>query len=333
MLKLNVTSNTSSEQEQNSIVEKIIADNPPIGQPINGDNSNLRKSPSITGCIQKEQVNYSGKENFKSNEGNILTMENEENLDTNDDIEVGNGEADFVANDEEFPLVENDIANQDNEDMGALIENCNTNHSDHNFECSDTCSVVIQGLPSINDQQTILDVNNEEEMDDAISIGRHRPRKSIDLGDGKNKKGSQHIVLVSLIQTRRMAVFNGPTKIILMKILIWNIRGVSNSSSQIFFESMKLNLKFDILVLLEPKVMIEKYRRKSLKKFHFDNVITNVSHKIWCFYNSELVATTLMNHERFLHMSFLDQRRVNNSFVLLSMLSARNWNAGDFGMV
>ncbi|KAI3472883.1 hypothetical protein Pfo_031236 [Paulownia fortunei] len=71
-----------------------------------------------------------------------------------------------------------------------------SNGESRNLSKSPAVTIAIQ-----NEQ---VNLSGKEDMEDATSIGRHRRRKSIDLGGGQSKSNNQQIVLVSSVQTRRM---------------------------------------------------------------------------------------------------------------------------------
>lgn len=84
-----------------------------------------------------------------------------------------------------------------------------------------------------------------------------------------------------------------------MKVLICNIIGIGNKASQQQLWYFNNVVKLDVFVVLEPMVSLDEYVFK--KKFKMDQVVANVSNKIWLFSSASYHVEILLDHEQLLH--------------------------------
>lgn len=85
----------------------------------------------------------------------------------------------------------------------------------------------------------------------------------------------------------------------MIKIIIWNIRGIGKAEKQKLLFNMCCEYKPDILVLLEPFVQFD--ASFLTRRFGFSSVFSNVNNKIWCFASYGVEIQVLQDNSQFLH--------------------------------
>lgn len=87
-----------------------------------------------------------------------------------------------------------------------------------------------------------------------------------------------------------------------MNMLIWNIRGIGNDQSQSMLRHLCKSNKVKIAAILEPFVNL--IMPFFTGRLGFNAVIGNCNNKIWVFFDDDLEAEVLVDHEQFLHVYF-----------------------------
>ncbi|KZV58610.1 hypothetical protein F511_11258 [Dorcoceras hygrometricum] len=85
-----------------------------------------------------------------------------------------------------------------------------------------------------------------------------------------------------------------------MNCLIWNIRGIGNTNSQVRLHSLVRDHRIKILAILEPMIPLDE--RFMCRRLGFHRVLSNSSGHIWVFFSEEVQAESVLDHPQFLHV-------------------------------
>ncbi|KAL2237400.1 UNVERIFIED_CONTAM: hypothetical protein Sindi_0931700 [Sesamum indicum] len=88
--------------------------------------------------------------------------------------------------------------------------------------------------------------------------------------------------------------------ILMIKLIIWNVRGIGKLEKQKILSDFLLENKPDMLILLEPFVQLDAVY--FTRKFAFHSVFSNSNNKIWCFAKLGVDIQIIQDHTQFLHV-------------------------------
>ncbi|KAL0402600.1 UNVERIFIED_CONTAM: hypothetical protein Slati_4289900 [Sesamum latifolium] len=142
---------------------------------------------------------------------------------------------------------------------------------------------------------------------DSTSANKHKRNKSVEgitrespKTGGKGRKGKANTSPKLLTRRKNKVLFLLLPIIIMIKLLIWNVRGIGKSKKQKLLIDMITEKNPCMLVLLEPFVQLD--IAYYIQKFGFHSVCYNSNNKIWCFAKLGIDIQIIQSHAQFLHI-------------------------------